>query len=178
MIVAVTRLGPVLDLGCGTGLVAVALSDLPVGPIVGVDVSSRMLAQAAAKQALCRAARGRPDADAGRRRDMLEAHRGVRCVGLLWRAVGCVWLPSIPDSSRAAGLIFTVEELLPDDDGNVHGNGDWALGGAGRYAHSMPMSLNAAQATGFTVRTLERQTLRHEGNSPVAGLFVVLERAA
>jgi predicted TPR repeat methyltransferase len=41
--------GPVLDLGCGTGLVAVAIADLPVGPLIGVDVAPKMLAQAAAK---------------------------------------------------------------------------------------------------------------------------------
>jgi predicted TPR repeat methyltransferase/thioredoxin-like negative regulator of GroEL len=41
--------GPVLDLGCGTGLVGVALSDLPVRGFAGVDISPRMLAQAEAK---------------------------------------------------------------------------------------------------------------------------------
>ncbi len=48
--------GPVLDLGCGTGLMAVALSDLPLGPIVGVDLSRGMLAAAARARPLCRAA--------------------------------------------------------------------------------------------------------------------------
>ena len=49
-IAAGERLGPVLDLGCGTGLVAVVLSDLPIAPLTGVDASPRMLASAAAKQ--------------------------------------------------------------------------------------------------------------------------------
>ncbi|MBV8576373.1 MAG: tetratricopeptide repeat protein, partial [Acetobacteraceae bacterium] len=35
--------GPVLDLGCGTGLVAVAVSDLPLRPMIGVDLSPAML---------------------------------------------------------------------------------------------------------------------------------------
>ncbi|MFC7538637.1 methyltransferase domain-containing protein [Siccirubricoccus deserti] len=43
------KLGPVLDLGCGTGLVGAALSDLIGGPLVGVDLSRPMLEQAAAK---------------------------------------------------------------------------------------------------------------------------------
>ncbi len=42
-------MGPVLDLGCGTGLAGLAISDLPIGTLHGVDLSPRMLAQAAAK---------------------------------------------------------------------------------------------------------------------------------
>ncbi|MEM9518722.1 MAG: methyltransferase domain-containing protein [Actinomycetota bacterium] len=41
--------GPVLDVGCGTGVVGVALDDRGVGLIDGVDISQEMLAQAAAK---------------------------------------------------------------------------------------------------------------------------------
>jgi predicted TPR repeat methyltransferase len=39
----------VLDLGCGTGFVALALSDLPVGPFTGIDLSPRMWSAARAK---------------------------------------------------------------------------------------------------------------------------------
>ena len=62
-------------------------------------------------------------------------------------------------------------------DGTVHGNGDWALERMGRYAHSMSYVANAVREAGFTVRTLERQAVRHEADAPVAGIFAVLERA-
>lgn len=41
--------GPVLDIGAGTGLVAVELSKLGVGPIDGIDISDEMLTVAATK---------------------------------------------------------------------------------------------------------------------------------
>ena len=37
----------ILDLGCGTGLLAVAVADLLAGPIIGVDLSGGMLIEAA-----------------------------------------------------------------------------------------------------------------------------------
>jgi SAM-dependent methyltransferase len=43
-------LGRVLDLGCGTGLVAMAIGDLPIESFTGVDLSPRMLAHARAKR--------------------------------------------------------------------------------------------------------------------------------
>jgi predicted TPR repeat methyltransferase len=42
--------GPALDLGCGTGTIGVVLSDLPVRPLVGIDLSSKMLNEARAKR--------------------------------------------------------------------------------------------------------------------------------
>jgi len=48
-IAAGEKIGPALDLGCGTGLVGLAIADLPIGPLVGVDVSPRMLEQARKK---------------------------------------------------------------------------------------------------------------------------------
>ena len=41
--------GPVLDVGAGTGLCGVALSDLGVGPIDALDISPQMLEQATQK---------------------------------------------------------------------------------------------------------------------------------
>lgn len=42
-------LGPILDVGAGTGLVGVALHGLGIGPVDGTDISSAMLAEAALK---------------------------------------------------------------------------------------------------------------------------------
>ncbi len=41
--------GPVLDVGCGTGIVGAELARLGVGVIDGIDISPEMLAKAAAK---------------------------------------------------------------------------------------------------------------------------------
>ncbi len=41
--------GPVLDVGCGTGIVGEALRALTLSPVDGVDISAEMLAEAAAK---------------------------------------------------------------------------------------------------------------------------------
>jgi predicted TPR repeat methyltransferase len=73
-------------------------------------------------------------------------------------------------------FIFSVEELLPDHDGTVPGNGDWALGRLGRYLHAAHYVAAAAEASGYRCLTLERETLRFEAGGPVAGLIMVLER--
>jgi predicted TPR repeat methyltransferase len=73
-------------------------------------------------------------------------------------------------------IMFSVEELLADRDGTVHGNGDWTLQRQGRYAHTMDYVATVAKDLHFTVRVLERQALRYEADVPVAGIFVILER--
>ena len=74
-------------------------------------------------------------------------------------------------------FIFSVEELLPDHDGAMHGNGDWALQRQGRYAHAMDYVADGGKRSptspsGFwnARRCATRRT------SPVAGIFAVLER--
>ena len=42
--------GPVLDVGCGTGVVGEELAKLGIGPIDGVDISAEMLGKAAEKK--------------------------------------------------------------------------------------------------------------------------------
>jgi predicted TPR repeat methyltransferase len=175
VIAAGERLGPTLDLGCGTGFLAVVLSDLPVGPLVGVDASPRMLTQAAAKQVyseLREADLMQVLADDPTRWKLIIAGDVLIYFGALSEV-----LTAVHSRLELGGwFIFSVEELLPDHERHMHGNGDWALGRMGRYAHSIPYVSGAARETGFAIRTLERQVVRQEADAAVAGLFVVLER--
>jgi predicted TPR repeat methyltransferase len=170
------RLGPVLDLGCGTGLVAVVLSDLPIRPLVGVDLSPRMLEVAAAKEIyaelhetdlldlLAETATSWPLVIAA---DVLIHFGGLDQV-----------LAAVHAALEPGGwFIFSLEELLPHFDGTVPGNGDWALGRQGRYSHAFAYVATAAEAAGFAIRALEHQTVRFEADAPVAGIFAILQRA-
>ncbi len=174
-IAAGERLGPVLDLGCGTGLVGVVLSDLALAPLVGVDVSPRMLASAAAKQLY--AELRETDlmqflADDVTRWQAILAGDVLVYFGALREVLACVHSRLEP----GGWFVFTVEELLPGHHDKMHGDGDWVLERMGRYAHSMSYVARTAEEAGFAIRTLERQTLRYKSDAPVAGIFVVLER--
>ena len=172
---AVANTGPVLDLGCGTGLVALALSDLDLGPFTGIDLSPRMLEQARGKSVYATLREARLPA-------------ALREDTAMWRLIlaadlMCYFGPlddmlnAVRDRLRPGGrFIFSVEELSPDHDGNVPGNGDWALGRLGRYAHAAHYLASTADVLGFRCLALERETLRHEAGGPVAGLLMVLER--
>ena len=176
-IIAGERLGPALDLGCGTGLVAVALSDLPVAPLVGLDVSPRMLKAAAAKQLyaeLHEADLMRFLAEDGRRWRLIVAADVMIYFGALDNLLAAAFARLEP----GGWFIFSLEELLSDHDGVVPGNGDWALQRQGRYAHSIDYVATASRNTGFGDRDLERQVVRFEADAPVAGIFVMLERAS
>ncbi len=170
-------IGPVLDLGCGTGMLAVALSDLPIGPFTGIDLSPAMLAEAEAKglyadlrQADLPAALS-DDVDPTTWRLIVAAD--LMCYfGALEDMLASVRVRLTP----AGRFIFSVEALLPDHDGALPGNGDWSLGRMGRYAHTPGYITAAAASHGFTVIALNHEALRHEAGGPVAGLIVVLER--
>jgi len=175
LVAAGERLGPALDLGCGTGLVAVVLSGLPVGPLVGVDVSTRMLAQAANKQLYAELR----EADL-----MQQLAEDPTAWKLILAADVLIYFGKLSEVLAAVHsrlepggwFVFSVEELLPDHDGNVHGNGDWALERMGRYAHSMSYVAGVVREAGFAVRTFEREVVRYEADAPVAGIFAVVER--
>ncbi len=172
---ALADTGPVLDLGCGTGLVAVALSDLPVGPFTGIDVSPRMLEQARAK---------------GLYRSLREAclpaalHDDTAMWHLILAGDVLCYFGALHEMFRAVfdrlwpggRFIFSLEELLPDFDGTIRCNGDWAPGRLGRHAHSARHAAATSAVSGFHCLCLDHETLRYEAGGPVAGLLVVLER--
>jgi predicted TPR repeat methyltransferase len=168
-------LGPALDLGCGTGFVAVALSDLPVAPLIGVDLSPRMLEAAAAKQRYAELH------ETDLMQFMVEDDRRWQLIvaaDVLVYFGALAELLTLARSRLEPGgwFAFSLEELLPGAPGSVRDSGDWALQCQGRYAHSMDYVVASARETGYAIRTLERQTVRFEGEAPVAGFLVVLER--
>jgi len=171
----VTDIGPVLDLGCGTGLVALVLSDLALGPFTGIDLSPRMLEVARSKELYTTLREARlPDA----LREDTSMWRLILAADVL-----CYFGPldemfdAVRDRMKSGGrFIFSVEELLPDLDGNVPGNGDWTLGRQGRYAHAAHYVARMADERGFRCVALDREDLRQEAGGPVVGLLMVLER--
>jgi predicted TPR repeat methyltransferase/thioredoxin-like negative regulator of GroEL len=168
-------IGPVLDLGCGTGLLALVLSDLALGPFTGIDLSPRMLDRARDKGLYTTLLEARlPDA----LREDTAAWRLILAADLM-----CYFGPleemlsAVRIRMRPGGrFIFSVEELLPDHDGTIPGNGAWALGRGGRYAHAMDYVAASADAQGFRCLSLRRETLRSEAGGAVDGLLIVLER--
>lgn len=166
------RLGPVLDLGCGTGLVAVAVSDLPLGPLVGVDISASMLAKAATK-GLCAALH---ECDI-----MAFLAEDGASFGLILAADVLVYFGALDELMTAAArrlrpgglLVASIEELAAAEPAGLAG---WALGPQGRYSHSAAYLTAAAQGVGLSVLELEQQVVRNEADQPVAGLLAVLQR--
>jgi predicted TPR repeat methyltransferase len=175
VVAAGEQLGPVLDLGCGTGLVAVALAGLPVGPLVGVDIAPRMLRAAAAKQLYAELREA--DVMAVLAQDY-EQWKLILAADVLcyFGALEDVFAGMHARLVPGGWLVASTEELLPDADGVVPGDGDWALQRQGRYAHTFDYVRRTALDAGFTLRRLDREAVRHEASAPVAGLLLVLER--
>jgi predicted TPR repeat methyltransferase len=168
-------LTPVLDLGCGTGMVASALEGLPIGPFTGIDLSERMLGHARAKRLYTELRQGDIV-------DELAAHRqswplivaaDVLCYfGALDELLALVHKRLTP----GGWFIFSVEEIRSDHDGTVPGNGRWALQRQGRYAHSEDYVHQTVRAVGLRVVQIDRLTIRQEAGASVPGLLLTVER--
>ncbi len=163
--------GPILDLGCGTGLIGVAIADLPIGPLTGVDISGRMLAEARAKGIYATLEEAdvldwladRPDTW------QLILAGDVLCYfgaldGLL-RAIQ-------PRLAPGGWFVLSVEERREDAE-----ESGWSLQRQGRYAHSRAYLDEVLRACGFVVRRMDAQVIRMEAGAPVLGYLIVAEPA-
>ncbi|WP_428541976.1 tetratricopeptide repeat protein [Rhodopila sp.] len=168
-------IGPVLDLGCGTGMAALAIGDLPLGPFTGVDLSPRMLAHARVKRLYAELREGDIIAD-------LMAHDQqwplIIAADVLCYFGALEELLAIVHSRLQPGgwFVFSVEQVLPDHDGIVPGNGKWALQRQGRYAHDEEYLYEAACTAGFRVLRVDRPVVRQEAGADVPGLLFAIER--
>jgi predicted TPR repeat methyltransferase len=73
-------------------------------------------------------------------------------------------------------FVFSVEQMLPDHDGIVPGNGHWALHRQGRYTHAEDYVYEAACTAGFRVTRVDRPVVRQEAGADVPGLLFAVER--
>jgi predicted TPR repeat methyltransferase len=155
----------VLDAGCGTGLCGPLISPY-VGELIGVDLSSAMLAQAQGRGVYDRLVKAELTA-------FLEAQPGA--FDAVVSADTLVYFGSLTAVLQAAfcalrpdGLIvFTVEETFGDA-----GADGYRINPHGRYSHSRGYVHGALRGAGFTVLSIEPAVLRTESGAPVAGLVV------
>ena len=166
-------MGAVLDLGCGTGLVGLAIGDLPIGPLTGVDLAPRMLAEARAKGLYAELREG----------DIVQE---LKVSGQTWPLiiaadVFCYFeglddiFSAIYHSLEAGGwFVFSVERLLTDF-GRLSET-QWSPGRHGRYAHAEHYVYEQLFAAGFRILQHVRLAVRREAGADVPGLLIVAER--
>jgi len=161
------RLGPVLDLGCGTGLMGATLHDLLGGPLVGVDMSARMIEEARQKRVYSRlkccdiesALAAETDAyDVILLADVLCYFGELRALWPLLRA----------RLSDTGILLFSVEAAPAGT--------AWELARNGRYRHGEAALREGLRGAGFEVVEFLSEPIRWEAEQPVHGHVICLRR--
>jgi predicted TPR repeat methyltransferase len=155
-----------IDLGCGTGLMALALKD--VAPhAIGVDLSPRMV-EAAARTGLYEALHVADVAQA-----LQKEHAGE--ADLVIAADVFVYIGDLAPVFAQAALALTGGGFFAFSvqKADTH----WALGADLRYAHGVDYLRACAADAGFEVVVLDDASNRKELGIDVPGLVCVLERA-
>ena len=156
----------VLDLGCGTGLMAHALEGV-FSSMEGVDLSPRMLEKAEKTKLYDALHEGelvsflaaRPSAEA----DLVVAAD----VFVYMAALDAAFREAHRVLKREGFFAFTVQ---------AHEGDTFILGEDARYAHSEAYLRELADAVGFTMVIFERVSTREDRGVPVPGFLVVLQR--
>jgi len=157
----------VLDLGCGTGLVGVALHGI-YNEIDGVDLSVKMLKLCEAKEIYTNLF---PD-------DLLDYLEHTRCsYDLIVAADVFIYIGSLE-------LIFDAVSGVLNKDGifaisietcNAY---DYELQASRRYAHSLSYIENLSLKMGFIVIEIKRQLIRKEIPNDIYGFTVLLQKTS
>jgi predicted TPR repeat methyltransferase len=155
----------VLDLGCGTGLLGVALGRIE-GALVGVDISLPMLQQASRHNVydkfhhadLLAALRDTPEA----LYDVIAALDVLIYTGALAEAI-----PNAHRILKPGGRFVFSCELADEEEA------DQVLRATQRFAHKLSWVEGLCKAAGFSVVEVEKMPLRYEGAEQVQGFVVI-----
>lgn len=160
--------GPVLDLGCGTGLLAVACLGLPLGPWTGVDVSENMLASAREKGLY----------DELVQDDLVHfLEEDGRSFPLILAGDVFCYFGRLDAPFRAAARRLSPGGAFVLSLERADGGAEAALGQSGRWTHSEAHVRDAAAAAGLCCAGLAHEELRLERDAAVHGMLVVLRQA-
>lgn len=158
------RLGDILDLGCGTGLMGATLHDLLGGRLVGVDLAPRMLDAAQAKEVYTEL----------RCADILTAMRedGTQYAAILMADLLCyfgaleeVFAAARPRLAPGGVLLFSIEAGEPGT--------NWVLTRNARYQQSAEYVRSALSQAGLVASEFREEVLRFENGEPVRGYIVL-----
>jgi predicted TPR repeat methyltransferase len=160
------RFRRVLDLGCGTGLMAGALEGM-FDAIEGVDLSPKMLAQAKRARLY----------DALHEADLASFLKAMpdRAADLVVAADVLVYLAALDDVFRETCRVLTRGGLFAFSVQAQDGEG-FVLGEDNRYAHGEGYLRRLAAEAGFEVALLDGASTREDRGKPVPGFVVVLGR--
>ncbi len=167
--------GPVLDIGCGTGMGAVALLGCGVGPFIGVDLSPAMLSRAKDKGLYAELheadllAQLQQDA----RRFPLVIAGDVLCY---FGAMEALFAAVHRRLTPGGVFVFSCEEMEGNPEDADAPPAAWSLGPQGRYAHGHDYVVRCARDAGFLIVEQSREMLRRERGAPVMGCVMALER--
>ena len=166
----------VLDLGCGTGLVGLAIAPF-ARHLVGVDLSSKMLEKAQARQLYHRL----------ERLDLLTMMRSeaTSSYDVIILADVFIYIGKVDEIiaeirrllSPGGVVAFSIETL----DASLNEGPsrsvqlDYQLRDTGRYAQSVAYMDRLASAFGFTIKAMVGTPIRVEGGKPVNGYLALWE---
>ncbi len=153
----------ILDAGCGTGLVGIALKPL-ARRLIGVDLSSGML----------NVARPRAIYDELIQIDILDYLRShPQEFDVVSAADVLTYIGDLNDFfSQAAGALRPGGRVVVAVEGHKTGD-DFRLNPSGRFSHSRHYLHRVIAGSGFTVTHFADDVMRHECRKPVATLVAV-----
>ncbi|MGO4525034.1 methyltransferase domain-containing protein [Microvirga sp. 2MCAF35] len=160
------RFGQILDLGCGTGLMAQELAGF-CAAIEGVDLSPRMLEKAERTELY----------DALHEGELVAflSGRGTGEADLVVAADVLVYMAALDAVFREAHRVLNPKGLFAFTVQAHEGDG-YILGDDARYAHGEPYLHRLADSLGFTPVVFEPVSTREDRGVPVPGFLVVLQR--
>jgi len=163
-------LGPVLDVGCGTGLVATALPEA-LRPIDGIDIAPKMVAKARERGLYRHLHAGDATTALAAEPDFTGPYGLIVSTDVFIYVgdIAALFATLVERLQRKGILAFSIE---------IHSGAGIAIRSSGRFAHAPRYILDLAGAHGLAVLAEVEHPIRLERDVPIPGMLYVLQRPA